>query len=218
MKVRNDFVKIKANGKEYTFHNLILDTYLDLFAKGNVEINDNAGYKAMYYCFIKLDNELQFNETSKISNHDFDFIMPDSMDLRDKITNGDVLFGENQVITNYNYLSNNCFKYEGDTTKGVQLEDYVGRKITAIAFCATMEEQDVFSILDVSELNITIALDMDLNIKRRDTIENDMIFYSSNPQITFPVHLSPYGIPSVYESEIENDNATIYSIRFRILS
>ena len=210
--------KIKANGKEYTFHNLILDTYLDLFAKGNVEINDNAGYKAMQYCFIKLDNELQFNETSKISNHDFDFFMPDAMNLRNKITNGDILFSKNQVITNYNYLSNNCFKYQNNTTENVDLDEFANRKITAIAFSESIEEQDVFSILDVSELNITIALDMDLNIKRRDTIENDMIFYSSNPQITFPVHLSPYGIPSVYESEIENDNATIYSIRFRILS
>lgn len=212
MKVRNDFVKIKANGKEYTFHNLILDTYLDLFAKGNVEINDVADYKAMNYCFIKLDNELQFNETSKISNHDFDFFMPDAMDLRNKITNGDVLFSENQVVTNYNYLSNNCLKFENNTTENVDLDEFANRKITAIAFCGSIEEQDVFSILDVSELNITIALDMDLNIKRRDTIENDIMFYSNNPQITFPVHLSPYGIPSVYESKIEDDNATIYSI------
>lgn len=213
MKVRNDYVKIKTNEKEYTFHNLILDEYLDLFAKGNIEINDNAGYKAMMYCLIKLDNELQFNEDSKISNHDFDFIIADTMNLRNKIINGDIVFNTNQVVTNYNYLGNNCFKYENGTTKSAELEDYINRKITTIAFCATInEEQNVFSILDVSKFNIIITSGMELNIKRRDSIENDMIFYSDNPQITFPVHLSPYGIPSVYGSETKDNNAKIYSI------
>ena len=217
MKVRNDFIKIKANKREYTFHNLILDTYLDLFAKGNVEINDVASYKAMNYCFIKLDNKIQFNEKSKISNHDFDFIMPDTMNFRNKITNGDVLFNKNQIITNYSYSSGNCLKYENNTVQGANINEYVNRKITAIAFCNSTDEQDVFSILDVSEFNIVIMSSMKLNIKRKDTIENSMIFYSDNPQITFPVHLSPYGIPSVYDSYEKDDNATIYSIRFRLL-
>lgn len=216
MRVKNDFVKIKVNKKEYTFHNLILDTYLDLYARNNVEIIENASAKAMNYCLLKFDNKIQFNESSKISNHTFNIGLFNTSDLRTKLEVGDVITSENQIITNYDYTGDNCFKFNSSGTESADLQDYINRKITAIAFCSSLEEQDVFSILDVSDCDITIMNNMKFEVKRRDIMENDMIFYSENVQVTYPVHLSPCGIPSVYGSGYSDNNATIYSIRIRI--
>ena len=216
MKVRNDFVKIKVNKREYIFHNLILDTYLDLYARNNVEIIEDASAKAMNYCLLKFDNKIQFNQSSKISNRAFDIGLFSMSDLRTKLELGDVVTSKNQIITNYNYSGDNCFRFNSSGTESVNLQDYINRKITAIAFCSSLEEHNVFSILDVSDCDITIVDNMKFEVKRRDIMENDMIFYSENVQVTYPVHLSPCGIPSVYGSGYSDNNATIYSIRIRI--
>ena len=53
MKIKNENVCIQVGKKKIELHNLILNSYLDLFAESFLKFKN----KAMYYCYIKFDTD-----------------------------------------------------------------------------------------------------------------------------------------------------------------
>ena len=62
MKIRNDLISIKIGKKQYDFNNLILDTYLQRFIKGQLDkdyLTSVLNDKELRYCLFKFDTPLE---------------------------------------------------------------------------------------------------------------------------------------------------------------
>lgn len=178
MKFDNKYIKIKNGKKEITLHNYTYDRYLALFSKGQYSTNDEEldninTEKDLYYCFIKFDNEIENIETAEKT--DFDIFITQIVST--------VTGNTNSVSVNYLYKDTNGNVYDLLNYEQTTLEQYVGRKITALGFGTNQ----IMSCVDTSNYNITILENEVLAIFREDLLTTDGEVVGND----IPLHLAP---------------------------
>lgn len=209
MKIKNEQVTLKVGSKKYEFQNLILDEYLKRFAKRQIdkeEIKLSSNNTELLYCLLKFDIPIEnLNSTSKLKNQDFDVCFVFGYSHSQQIS-------ENRIFINYQYnYSSTIYDYKKETGDAVKIEDYYGKKITAIGFNVhwmpfkedlSVSQNYVCAVLDTSNYNIYLQEKQEISITRKDIIETDAIFSSNNKsKIPGPVHLAPFGVPQLIHQE-----------------
>lgn len=192
MRIRNDLVSIKIGKKQYDFNNLILNEYLNRFAKSQLDKNNMrliANDKELSYCLLKFDTPLEINENTELNNQDFDVcILSDNTNIVQEIS-------EQEITIKYTYNSNaSIWDYKKNTADNIKISDYNNKKITAIGFnsyFAPSTNLKVCAVLDVSNYNIYLQENQDLTITRKDIISSDIQFWTENKKVKGPVHLAP---------------------------
>ena len=218
MILSNKFIKIQTNKQNVTSHNYIFDRYLEFVNKSQFKTSNNTDLdkynqkKIAKYCLVKFDEPI--TDYTTITYEDFDaMIYRQSYNVTGK---------DNQVNCTYIYNSADYFSSVYDPNTHLDINDYVGHKVTALAFSNgwydydEIQEQstynpDILAYIDVSEYNIVIAQDEKMIITRSDD-------FTSNMQcdgIDFPKHLAPYYMYSHAEDTDESPiYARLYSIGF----
>lgn len=198
MKIKNDLVSIKIGKKQYDLNNLILNEYLNRFAKSQLDkdkVKQRDYIKELKYCLIKFDEPFEnFDENIELHNQDFDICLVDG------VSNIVQEMSEKEISIKYTYKTNwNVWDYKENTAINKNIANYRGRKITAIGFNShwmsdenTVIKFPVCAVLDVSNYNIYLQPDQDVSITRKDIISTDAEFYSNSKKIKGPVHLAPF--------------------------
>lgn len=221
MKIKNELVSLKIGDKQYDFNNLILDEYLNRFIKAQLDcqnIYSFANNKKLSYCLLKFDTPFSnITNLSKIKNQDFDICFASGCQYNQ-------IVNDNTITSEYLYNTNGTiWDYKKNTTENIYIENYFGRKITAIGFNITWfpynfnntgsYKYPVCAILDTTNYNIYLQKNQELSITRRDIITTDAIFYTNNKEkIPGPAHLCPNGLPEIiHQANIYNENKTQWS-------
>lgn len=207
MKIKNDLISIKIGKKQYDFRNLILDEYLKVFASAQLSkdnINLSTNKKELDYLFIKFDTPFEnINGNTVLKNEDFDIVLLFS--CFSKIQN----VTEKKITSQYLYEATNDIMIrdysEGDSGQNHSIQEYVGKKITALGFntywtTSSFMNNPVKAVLDTSNFNIYIQENQDFTVTRKDIITTDALFYSNNKhKVPGPLHLMPMPNKAVIE-------------------
>ena len=214
MKIKNDLISIRVGKKQYDFNNLILDEYLKRFSKSQLTIEENKqNEKALDFCLIKFDESIgDVGNDTELHNADFDICIMSTTYNADK-KNQNIY--KNQIITQYNYETENTlfglvYDYNKNTSTDISIEDYYGRKISAIGFNTTFSDDTnlniknpICTVLDTSNYNIYLQENQDFAVTRKDIITTDALFYSNNTsKVSGPIHLAPIPNKAVKEPNI----------------
>lgn len=169
MKIKNEYVKIKTDKKEYIFNNLILDTYLRRMAEIQEDF-DNRYWQAPFLskCYVKFDRKLDFDVES--------ILYPSDFDVEFNMTNNYVSNSTNKNEIEYVYRSNNR---------------YSNKKITAIGFFAN---DTCYACLDLYDYSLKVKETDNVSIVRKDIISTEATFNSSISKVSYPIHLTPVPI------------------------
>ena len=235
MKIKNDLVSIKIGNKKYDFHNLIFDEYLKTFAVEQMNINNIRvikNMKALRYLLVKFNTPIEnITEKSLLKNEDFDicFVFGSTFSYNQNTS-------DNSIITQYKYETDdswNVWDYEKGTANNTYLNNYYGKKITAIGFNtywtpSTSNDNPVKAFLNVSDYNIYLQKNQEFSVIRKDIITTDSLFYSNNKnKVPAPLHLMPNynkavitptvlikeeGNFTYYKSGIDESYGVIYSV------
>lgn len=199
MRIRNDLVSIKIGKKQYDFNNLILNEYLNRFAKSQLD-KDNmrliANDKELSYCLLKFDTPLEVNENVELDNEDFDVV------LLEGASNIIQEISENEISIKYTYKSEwiwgDYHSTTGNLNNNKTIKDFYGKKITAIGFNSYFGLTKNMSwrartcaVLDTSNYNIYLQENQDFVVTRKDIISTDAQFWSKDKRIKGPTHLAP---------------------------
>lgn len=199
MRIRNDLVSIKIGKKQYDFNNLILNEYLNRFAKSQLD-KDNmrliANNKELSYCLLKFDMPLELNENTELDNEDFDVV------LLQGASNIIQEVSENEISIKYTYKSDWIWGDYHSTTENLNnnktIKDFYGKKITAIGFNSYFgftknmtNKARICAVLDVSNYNIYLQENQDFTVTRKDIISSDTLFWSGDKRVKGPIHLAP---------------------------
>lgn len=207
MKIKNDLISIKIGKKQYDFHNLILDEYLKIFASAQLnenEVNLWENNKELNYLLIKFDVPLEnVNGETVLKNENFDIVLlfscfSKTQDITEKKIISQYLYRatEDSIIRDYS---------EGDSGQHHPIQEYFGRKITALGFntywtTSSFINNPVKAYLDTSNYNIYIQENQEFTVTRRDIITTDSLFYSNNVnKVSGPLHLTPMPNKAVIE-------------------
>lgn len=194
IKIKNEGITIKIGNKEKTFKNLILNSYIDLFAESFVSFKD----KSLSYCFIKFETTQSINEES--TTMDYDVILASyTQDMQE-------IFNENSVVNKY--------IFEGDTIEG-SFKNFAGKKITGIGFGDfdyNTTKIKLYAFLDVSKYQLLFQENQQVVISRIDKITTDLKFFSPSSDIKFPLHLTTKGLLEFIGYEYNTIYSELYSI------
>lgn len=208
MKIKNDLVSIKIGKKHYDFNNLILDEYLKVFAKSQLnksEVNTILNDKELEYLLIKFDEPIQnINGEMVLKNEDFDIVLIFSSSMSEIVSNSKIIaqytyeIGNSTIIRDYS---------EGDSGRHHPIEEYAGRKITALGFntywtTSNFIDNPVKAILDTTNYNIYLQEKQDFTVTRKDIISTDALFYSNTNKVLGPLHAMPMPNKAVIEPNI----------------
>lgn len=172
MKIKNDYIKIVIGNRNYDFNNMILDTYLRYMAEIQENFNNQYWQAPMLgKCYVKFDRKLEFDETSIISQYDFDT--------------------EFEMENNYLNTSTNKIEVEYIYKPMVDISSYIGKKITAIGFFDSYGDV-CYACLNLYDYSLTIRNGENIAIARKDTLSTEATFVSSSTKIKYPLHLSPF--------------------------
>jgi hypothetical protein len=210
MILSNKFINITTNTKNIKSHNYIFDRYLKYVNLSQFASPDGLTFSRMnrrkipYTCYIKFDTPIADWENAVYT--DFDACIQNQSH---NVT------GKNNMC-NATFIYNSSDSFLNINNEPIDINDYVGRKITALGFANYMYEGQVFSpeilaYIDVSEYNITITENEVIVITRSDDFTTNMDCVG----IDYPRHLAPY-------SEVHEDSdasytpvyARLYSIGF----
>lgn len=224
MKIKNELVSIRIGSKQYDFNNLILEEYLRRFAKAQIQYAntaygtnlteetaveyENKTNLLLNYCLIKFDNPLSNAESIDLKNSDFDLVtVGGGKNIQD--------ISEKGIAIQYSYNMKRFFNYK--TLKYEDIDEYNGRKITAIGFNSTMNNNDncsVCAILDTSNYNIYIQGNQFFSITRKDKIQSDALFSCNSEKYKGPIHLAPFKESyNIYGEEGEGTTARDWRTR-----
>lgn len=205
--VQNKFIKIQNGINEVIVHNYIFDRYLEHIHNSQFLddsfLNHNSG-KNISVCYIKLDEPI--TDIDNIQYTDFDLA------IREK--NSNTVGNKNGCTITYNFDSEYSITLAKDSgyAKNIDLTEYAGRKITALAF---MNFRQPLAFVDTSEFNINIIEDQSIMIVREDECTSNMECVG----IDFPYHLLPTG--KIYWQQISETGyigtqifARLYSVGF----
>lgn len=211
MQVKNEYVKVKSGGKEYTLKNWIYDSYLKLFSDYQKQTYEMDGITEtvnteLKTCCIKVDAPL--DDYKNASAYDFDIFIP--------YKNAEITGNENGTNVIYDYSSLLI-----DYVDKLDLTEYDGKKITAIGFCGITRWRDVtpvyelFACLDTSFYSIYINASEGINISRKDTILSNAVCDG----IKYPLHLAPVLTrqsepDDEYKGIVGKIRAILYSVGF----
>lgn len=203
--VQNKFIKIQNGINEVIVHNYIFDKYLEYihnsqFLDENFLENNNS--KSISGCYIKLDEPI--TDIDNIQYTDFDLCM------REKNIN--TIGNKNGCTITYNFDSEYSITLaeQGGYAQNIDLTEYAGRKITALAFMNLSREPLAF--VDTSEFNINIIEDQSIIIVREDQCESNMECVG----IDFPYHLLP--TEKYYKQQISETGYMATQIHARLYS
>lgn len=201
MKIKNEEVSIKIGNKTKTFKNLIMNSYLNLFADSFLDFK----YKNLPYCLVNFTkNNMNINENS--TEMQYDTILE-----ADFASNIEVLTGNN-IINKYFY-KNPVAGYD-------YLEDFQGQQIIQLGFANydyLAEKYVLYAYLDVSKYNIIIQDNQPVTISRTDKISSDMNFYASNSKLKAPYHLTGRGLLELQGMEYQTIIPKLHSVGFGVL-
>lgn len=208
MKIKNEYIKIKQGEKEITLKNYIYDSYLSLYSTTQYNVSDERIVelvgelqdKTLDVCYIKFDEPLQDITNATIQ----DFEVRAGTKRRNFTANGNKI----NILYDYNFSR----ATDLSTDRWIDINDFIGRKITALGFGGLY---NIFACLDVSNYDIYVLEDENLTLTRKDTISSEAICVGRD----FPVHLSPIGdydnaIYNPVAHGYENKYAQIYSVGF----
>lgn len=201
MKIENEEVSIRIGNKTKTFKNLILNSYLDLFADSFLDFKQ----KNLPYCLINFTkNNMDIDENS--TEMQYDTILE-----ADFASNIEVLTGSN-IVNKYFYK---------DPVAGMDyLEDFEGQTIKELGFANydyNSNKYILYAFLDVSKYEITIQNSQPVTISRVDKISSDMKFWANNPKLKAPYHLTTRGLIETIGMEYQTTIPKLYSIGFGVL-
>lgn len=198
MELINESVTIKMGSKVMDFKNLILDNYLESFARAQLlteNFNLIGNQLSVPSVALKFDTPLDIHEDSEFYGDEFDAFTLSAMD--NQISQ---VISEKQMTIQYKYpLEQQILIRDPDGFHYDTIAAFEGHKLTAIAFfpiwmCITAAGNfriPARAILDVSSYNIYIAENTPLSITRKDTVNSDADFYSPFNSIKGPIHLIP---------------------------
>lgn len=185
MKIKNEFVQIKIGEKVLNFNNLILNNYFKEIIKEHESSEiTNWIFPRLTKCYLKFDTKMSATENTVFSASDFDIYLTDANIYEEHTLN-------KNIIT-YQYRQ---YRY------GSKLSEFVGKKITALAFSTLRDSFCAF--LDVSDYGIFIENNEDFSVVRRDIIETNGFLTSNKNDIDYPIHLSPIGFPKFLSSDYQ---------------
>ncbi len=173
MRIGNEYVQIKLGNKTYIKKNMILDKYLNLIFRGqiNPDINNPA---LINCCFIKFDTPLEnISYDSDLTKNDFDIRMLTSTTTIKLYEQNFLRSSErtsDKITLRYKFAFDSAF-FEGDTIhEAIDFRNYIGRKITAVGFGYY---EDCFAVVDTSKMNIIINNSEQIEITRVDNFQSD---------------------------------------------
>ena len=201
MKIENEEVSIKIGNKTKTFKNLILNSYLDLFADSFLDFKE----KNLPYCLVNFTkNNIGVNENS--TSMQYDTILE-----ADFSNNIEALTGSNIV---------NKYFYQNPVAGMDYLEDFKGQTIKELGFANYDYETDkyiLYAFLDVSKYQITIQGSQPVIISRVDKVSSDMKFWANNSKLKAPYHLTGRALIETIGMEYQTIIPKLYSIGFGVL-
>lgn len=199
MKIENKEIGIKIGDKELNFTNMILNSYLDLFADSFIEFKN----KDLPYCLINFNNINNITENSTEMNYDL-------------ILEAD--FNKNIEVLSPIAITN---KYYYRTPQvGQEWDPYVGKPIISIGFANydyTLNKYIIYAYLDVSNYNIIVQENQPIIISRIDKITSDMKLWGNSSKIKAPYHLSMRGMLNYEGMEYFRTIPKLYSVGFGVL-
>lgn len=201
MKVENLEIGIKIGNKEKKFTNLILDSYLNLFADSFI----NFKQKNLPYCLVNFskDNDIVTN---------FSVTMQYDTILEADFSQNKEILTKNNIINKYYYI-NPVAEYP-------YLQEFVGQQIKELGFANWDEEKKdyvVYAYLDVSRYNIVVQANQPIIISRIDKISSDMNFWSNSEKVKAPIHLTGRGLIEVEGMDYFAIYPKFYSVGFGVL-
>lgn len=201
MKVKNLEVGIKIGNRERKFTNLILNSYLDLFANSLLDFKE----KNLPYCFVNFTK----------SNSD---ISENSVEMEyDTILEAD--FSQNvEILTDKNII--NKYYYTLPLAGFEAIESFQGQAIKQIGFGNydyDLEDYVLYAYLDISKYNIVIQENQPIIINRIDKIVSDMNFWSNSTLIKSPYHLTGRGLLETGGYDYVRVLPKLYSVGFGVL-
>lgn len=201
MKIQNKEIGIKIGNNEKKLSNLILNSYLDLFADSFLEFKN----KDLPYCLINFshyDNFLDENSTEM----KYDTI------LEADFANNIEILTDNTIVNKYYYKN-----VLGGEKK---FDEFLGKKIIDIGFANydyTLQRYVVYAYLKVSAYNIIIQQSQPVIISRIDKIESDMNLWKNDNRIKGPIHLTMRGMIDLQGYDYNRLIPKLYSIGFGVL-
>lgn len=200
MELINESVTIKMGSKVMDFKNLILDNYLDNFARTQLLTDSYTGIGntlSVLSVALKFDTELDIHEDSEFYGDEFEMFTMSAMDnqINQVISGKQMTIQYKYPLEDQQILVRDTDSFHYDTIASA----FNGRKLTAIAFFPTWMcivaaggfRIPARAILDVSRYNIYIAENTPLSITRKDIVNSDADFYSPFNSIKGPIHLVP---------------------------
>lgn len=201
MKIENKEVSVKIGNKTKTFKNLILNSYLNLFADSFIDFKN----KDLPYCFVnitKTNSNIDENSTTM----EYDTI------LEADFSNNIEILTENTLINKYYYKN----LVNGENS----LSNYLGQTIKELGFGNYDYETESFKIyafLDVSRYDLYIQKNQPIIISRIDKITSDMKMYSTLDEIKGPIHLTTRGLLETKGMEYDTVVSKLHSVGFGTL-
>lgn len=200
MQIKNLEIGIKIGKKQRKFTNLILNSYLDLFANSLLDFQS----KEMTYCVVNITKaKSEIDENSSTMN--FDVLMENR---------AEEVLTENTVLNKYSYTEENTvYGYS-------QISSFAGQAIKEIGFGVYDWDNNSFimyAYLDVSKYNITIQSGQPIIISRIDKVSSDMKFWSNSINIKAPYHLTVDGLHLIQGMNYQRILPKLYSVGFGIL-
>lgn len=199
MKIENKEISIKIGNKELKFTNMILNSYLNLFADSFIEFKN----KDLPYCLINFNNINNITEDS--TEMDYDLIL-------------EADFNKNIEVLSPIAITN---KYYYRTPQvGQEWSSYIGKPIISIGFANydyTLNKYVIYAYLDVSNYNIIVQENQPIIISRIDKITSDMNLWGNSSKIKAPYHLSMRGMLNYEGMEYFRTVPKLYSVGFGVL-
>lgn len=201
MKIENKEIGIKIGNKERKFTNMILDSYLDLFASSFLEFQN----KDLPYCLVNFTkNNTNINEQS--TEMQYDTILE-----ADLLQNVEILT-DNSIINKYYYRSPLAMEKD--------LSEFSGQQIRQLGFANydyNLSKYVIYAYIDVSKYNIIIQDNQPVVISRVDKITSDMNLWKSDKRIKAPVHLTMRAMNTYLGMEYTQIKPKLYSVGFGVL-
>lgn len=200
MKVENKEVSIKSGQKEIKFTNMILNSYLELFADSFIDFQR----KDLEYCLI---NFTQFNddidENSTTMNYDL---------VLNAVFNETLEVLSETSITNKYYYQNEVYGYSWDDFK-----DFKIKEIGFAKYDSELEDYKIYAFLDVSNYEIYVQDSQPIIIARTDVITSDMNLWANSEKVKAPYHLTMRGMTELKGMNYNMIIPKLYSVGFGVL-
>lgn len=200
MKIENKEVTIRIGNKTKTFTNMILNSYLDLFADSFKEFK----VKDLPYCLIN------FTKDNRNINED-------STEMQYDLVLQTELYQTKEIITSNTII--NKYYYHAEQV-GEEWDNFINQSIQQIGFAnydAELSKYTIYAYIDVSEYDIKVQENQPIYINRVDKITSDMDFWSNNSKVKTPIHLTRNGILELRGFDYLRIQPKLYSVGFGVL-